>query len=356
MSVRSFRKLGCAGSLILAACLFTPRARAQQTEPPVPTEPESARAGNRQLGHHTFPVLAFVPSSFVTTHFTLRQGVLRLSVSDFPLNIDDQLDVSMIGLNETLELGFQTFDSLELFGVVGGQVLTGVEFESILTLGTSFSYHGGGGAAFRFLRTKGTQLTVRGRLVFDSGGSLDLIRLIDELNMDDRTLEELFEDEVGQVVLEDTSRREFLGHLLFAQSLGRNVGIQAAAGVSQTSYTITAWDVDAREDIETDTSNWAPEASAGLDVNLLPIAPMTFALEYALRGRQDITTINDDDIPLSHIAGLGVHLVHDSFDVSLTAAQALNLQPVKRTALDGTELESDEPTMSYFQLGLHMNW
>src|SRR6185503_14169738 len=96
------------------------------------------------------------------------------------------------------------------------------------------------------LRTEGgSQLSLRGRFTWDSGGSLEMLKLVDA--MQGITVEELFNQRARDVVLEDTSRRQFIGHLLFAQSLGEYFGLQASLGISRDTLGVTGFDTDRNE-------------------------------------------------------------------------------------------------------------
>ncbi len=334
-------------------------ARAQEL-PPAKVEPYKLRYEHeRQLGPHIFPVPTFFPSAFITTHFSLRQGLARFAVNSFPVTQNRRQDVGMIGVTESLEFGLAFLKNrLEVFGVAGAQGLTGDSRESMLTLGTNYSYSLGGGVGVKLFRLEdsNTQVSLRARAVYDSGGSVQLLRLIDAINVRNQTLEELFGSDVRRVIIEDTSRIDSTVYLLAAQSIGKNFGAQAGLGFSRSRLQVTAYDLDEQEDVETVKTNWEPEGGLIVDANLLPIVPFGASLEWVARSSQrDVVSGSENANRIAQVFGFSLHTVNPHFQVSLTGAQAINLQPVVRE-INGESFESETPAISYGQISVHTFW
>jgi len=329
---------------------------AQATQPPqaADLEKEKKKENVQQLGEHMFPAPAFIPWSFVSTNFTFSQGVLRLDVPEFPLRFDLSRDVAMIGLTETVQFGARFIDPLEIFILAGGQMLVGDDVDSIFTLGANYSYNVGAGATWRFLRLQATQFSLRGRVTYNSGGSIELLRLIDEIQEVDAV--ELFNQDARQVVLEDTSRRDFSAFVLTAQSLGKHFGLQAALGISRATFVIAAFDTAEGRDVEVTRSDWEPEGGLALDATLEPWVPIGFALEYSLRSRRyDDVTSSESESSIAHLIGVGIHTVHPHFQITLTSGHLIGVEPLRRT-VGGEELSSGDPTITYGQLGIRTFW
>jgi hypothetical protein len=321
-----------------------------QAPPPVAKEEENVQ----ELGKHVFPVPAFIPWSFVSTHFSFRQAVVNISVPDFPLRLDREKDVSMTGLLENIEFGARFWDPLEITLALGGQMIVGNGVDSILTLGATYSYNFGGGVTFRVLRLEGTQLSLRGRFTWDSGGSLEMLKLIDALQ--GVTADEVFDQQARDVVLEDTSRREFFGHVLLAQSLGPVLGLQASLGIGRDTLGVTGFDTDTNEDVEVSHTDWAPEGGLVVDANFHRWLPLGVTLEYVARSRRyDDVSGTESEKAFTHLIGLGLFTQTPHFQITLTTAHLLGIDPLQRT-IAGETRESGDPVIDYGQLSVHTFW
>jgi len=226
--------------------------------------------------------------------------------------------------------------------------------DSILALGADFSYNVGGGATVRLMRLEGTQLSLRGRFTWDSGGSLEMIKLFDAL--EGITAEELFNQRARDVVLEDTSRREFYGHLLFAQALGKHFGLQASLGMGRETLKVTGFDTDESRDVEVSHTDWAPEGGLAVDATLAPWVPLGFELEYVARSRlYDDASTSEGETSFTNLVGFGIYTLTPHFQITLTTGHLIGVNPVART-LGGERVESGDPTIDYGQLSVHTFW
>lgn len=349
-------------AFVLAVGLFA--APVSRAEDPTAVRPEDRLAPpsvrnpeGRSLGSHVFPRLAFVPSAFTETRFSLRQGVVAISVPELPVSTTYSEDVRTFGVTETIEVGVQLFDRLELFAALGGQVVTGVEIPSILTLGTNYTYSYGGGATLRFftLNLTDTLFSARVSATHNPGGSYELIKLIDAVRNLDVTRDEVVRGRIGRLVRVSSERSELNAHLVVAQPVLRNLGIQAAFGITQSWLYLTAFDRDRQRDVETGSTDTSPDLSVGLDGNLTPFAPIGFSAEYSFRGQRPEITNASAPEDLTHVVALGVHWVHPRLQLSLCFGKAFGLEPLVRE-LDTTNTQrSGAPSLHYGLLLVHIN-
>ncbi len=341
---------------VVISLLATRAAHAQELPPQeAPPEPEK---DEKRLGPHDFPVPVFMPWAFITTHFSMRQGVMQVSVPSFAITQNRSIDASLIGANEKLQVGVQFARRVEVFIDGSGQALMGSGADSLLTLGTNYSYQLGGGAGVRLFRLENTntQMTLRARFNYDSGGSAQILRMLEAFQDQAQTLEELLVSDSRRVIVQDSSRTEFAAYALGSQAIGRNFGVQAAVGLSRQRLIITAYDLDQEKDIDTEKQDWEPQGTIGVDANIQPLAPLAFSTEYQVRtGQQDFVAGTDGGTRVSHLIALSLHYLHRNFQISLTGARALHLEPVTRE-IRGQEYTSGAPAVTYGQLAIHTFW
>lgn len=342
----------CAATLLLAST-----ASAQEPAQPMP----SSSPPDRVLGGRVFPTPAFMPSPFVTTHVAFLQGVTYLSIPDFPIEPGRTRDASVLGLTDRLEAGFHFAKFFELFGFGASEILTGTDVRSALISGASFAYSAGAGGRVRLFRSdpSGTEISLHGEVSYGTGGLLDLLRLADAVaTQPPATGESIVTGNLGRLVLTDTSQTTAAGHLLVAQRLVQNVGLQAALGARWNSVKAEFYDLAADRRISSDDSSVSPDMSVTLDADLAPHVPLGFLLEYSLRDQKQPIAGHDEAAwgGLSHLVALGVHLINPTLQLGLTVGRVFGLDPVQRLDPRGRRLESGTPYLSYGQLFMSFTW
>lgn len=347
-------------SALGALCVFscTSLARAQHEpyeELTVKHYPE------RVLGGHTFMTPALFPTAFVATTFSLRQGVVLAQIPDFPLSQSTRLDVKMLGQNERLKAALRVLDPLQLFVVASAEAYVGSNVESVLVGGSSFSYTVGGGAMLRIVRVAatGTQLSVRAQGTYGPGGVLDLLRLVDAIiERDPEAASQVLEqNNLRELVLRDTERTEGALEILIAQSFTRHFGLQGVLRGAYTRSSLTFFDTTSGRDVTTDTNKFSPEAAVAFGANLDPLVPLGFLAEYSIRGgRRSLPGSEVVDTQLSHALAIGANLVHPQFQLGLTFAETLSIEPITRLDPSGVQRSSGKPTLSAGQLSLEFTW
>jgi hypothetical protein len=347
-------------AILLITSLTTAGARAQEPAPvqPVPCELDQPE---RVVDGHVFLAPAFMPSPFLSTHFSFRQGLTEVSISDFPITQDVRLDAEILGIAERIEAGVRFADRFELFGFGTGEVLSGASGRSVLAVGSDFSYAGGLGGRIRLFRSSrtGSELTAYAEGSAGRGGLLELLRLADAQADDPNpTVQSLANENLGKLVLGTTTRKQVTGRLLFAQSLGKNFDLQAGLGASYSNLSVELYNAQTNLEFERDFDSVDPEASVAIGANIAQVLPIGFLLEYTARSHRTVLASNEeDDWTPSHLIGLGVHTVHPNFQVGLTFARVMNLDRIIRTdPQTGQTLTSERPVVHYVQFGMDVVW
>jgi hypothetical protein len=318
-------------------------------------------ASDRVLGGRVFTDPAFMPSAFMTTHFGFRQGVTYLSTPNFPVQPGRSVDANVLGLSERLDAGFKIakYFELSLFG--SSEILAGSDAHSALTSGASFSYSAGLGAGAQLFRSSpsGTQISLRAEGSSGTGGLLDVLRLIDSVSAQpSASTESIVTGNVGRLVLTSTSQVGATGHLLVAQRLTQNLGLQAALGAKWSSVKANFYDLSTNRNASTKDSSVNPDLSAALDVDLAPHVPIGFMFEYSLRDQKQ--PLAGNDTPgwggLSHLVAAGIHVVHPALQLGLSVGRIFGLDPIERIDPQGRRLTSGTPYLAYGQVALSFTW
>jgi hypothetical protein len=353
------QNLGC--GTLLATLGTAALSRAQEPAPPQPV-PCELDLPERVVDGHVFLTPAFMPTPFLGTHFLFAQGVTQMSIADFPIAQGTTLDVDLVGLNERVQGGFRFADRFEVFGFGTGEVLSGVSGRSVLAVGSSFAYSVGLGGRVRLFRSSrsGTEITAYAEGSAGSGGLLDLLRLADALVDDtNRSVRELANENLGKLVLGNTSSKQVGGRVLAAQSLGKNFDLQGSLGADYTALDVQLYNAQTNSEFEQELNTVNPEASITFGANIMPFVPIGFLLEYSVQshGRALTSTAEADWTDPAHSIGIGIHTLHPNFQIGLTVARQMNLEPVTRAdPLTGQTLTSERPVVHYVQFGMDVVW
>ena len=353
-------------AVLLATCATATAARAQEPAqaPPQDVQPVPCALDlpERVVDGHVFLSPAFMPTPFLGTHFLFAQGVTQMSISDFPITQTTRLDVELVGLTERIQAGFRFADRFEVFGFGTGEVLSGASGRSVLAAGSSFSYGGGLGGRIRIFRSSrtGTEITAYAEGSAGSGGLLDLLRLVDALaDNPNPSLQQIADQNLGRLVLGDTSTKEIGGRVLAAQSLGRNFDLQASLGADYTSLNVELYNPQTNLEFDQDFTSVNPVASVAFGANIMPLVPIGFMAEYSVQshGRALLSSSETDWTDPSHLVGVGIHTLHPNFQIGLTFARLMNLEPISRVdPLSGQTLTSDSPVVHYVQFSMDVVW
>jgi hypothetical protein len=312
------------------------------------------------MGDHIFATPSFFPQAFVGTRFAFVQGFAQAEIPDYPLTQNRKLDVDMVGVAERIEISLRLFDRVMPFIRVTGEAFSGISSNSVISVGTSYSWTAGGGLQVKILRLEepGTELSVRAAGDYGPGGTLQLLRLVEALVADaPSSVEALLDGELRRVTVADTERASGSFQLLAAQTISRNFGAQAAIGGAYNWNSITFYDTETNEETTLDTGRVDPKLGLGVGANAMPWVPVGLLLEYSLESStRSIPGEDFEDRHYSHILALGAHLVHPQFDLGITAARAFGLDPVQRTGYLNRDMLSGDPSINYLQMNLEFTW
>jgi hypothetical protein len=357
--VRALRCRLLAGTLSFAAGLPVARAEMEPEPSPGLSQPEP-KTSDRVLLDHVFLTPTLVPSAFITTHFYLRQGLMYLEIPQFPFTAERTRDVQALNLTERLEAGVRLFEVFEIFVFGSAEILTGTNVESAIAAGSSFAYEAGGGGAVRLLRSRtgGTQLSVRAQGSAGTGSFIDVLGLLDAvIAQDPDTLDAIVDNGLGEVVLRDVYRRDAAGHVLLAQTLSANFGVQLSAGMAYRSVTADFFDLDLDRKVSEDDTTLAPDLGVAFDANGLPSIPVGVVLEYSLRTHsRQLAGDGSDWGGLAHLLAAGLYAAHPQLQLGVTFGSILGLEPIARRDTLGQRLVSGQPSVYYGQLAMNFNW
>ncbi len=314
----------------------------------------------RNLGGHTFATPSFLPQAFVGTRFSFVQGFAQAEIPDYPLTQNRLLDVSMAGVTERVELSLRLFDRVMPFIRVTGEAFSGLTTNSVISVGTTYSWTAGGGLQVKILRLEepGTELSVRAAGEYGPGGTLQLLRLIEAVIQDTpSSVEAILNGDLRRVTVADTERASGSFQVLAAQTISRNFGAQAALGGAYNWNSITFYDTDTKEEATLDTGRVDPKLGFAVGANGMPWVPVGLLFEYSLESStRSIPGEDFEDRHYSHLLALSAHLVHPHFDLGLTVARAFGLDPVQRAGYLNRDLASGDPSLSYVQMNLEFTW
>jgi hypothetical protein len=197
---------------------------------PAEGTPAGDTARSRQMDGHTFLLPILQQSALITTHVGIREGLAHYEVPDLPVGSLGQRDISLAGLQQTLDLGLRINDWLGLAGYAQGVAVIGTSEPSLLLRGAEYELTGQAGLSVRLLREgAGTQVTARANAGFDKGREILVLPLLSGIvNNPPPTLAEVLEGELGQFILVPTSETTVNGGVFLAQAFGPLFSLQAS--------------------------------------------------------------------------------------------------------------------------------
>ena len=350
------RRLARAFAVAVALLGSAPSIRAEESliypPPPDLDYPERVHRG------HNFLTPTLFASPFVATRFALAHRLLIVEVPEYPILVGRNTDVTLLGQGERLDISVRFLDRFAAFLKASGELLIGGQAKSIVAGGGSFTYVVGGGGQVRLLRDEDRELSIRAEGSYGPGGLIDVLALVDAAlargaESGDAAVERR---DVRDYVLRDTKRVEGALRFLYAHTLTRNFGLQAAAGA------VYSWSglelIDSESNLVDFHRNFViPEADLALGANLDPWVPLGFLAEYSFSlGRHSIPGSENTDQGVSHLVALGAHIVQPRFQFGLTFARAFGLEPVERSDLLGNRRRSGKPAANSMQIGLEYTW
>jgi len=359
--------------LLLGLLAVAPGARADDDDVPNILPPPDH--GARTLRGHTFIEPATQDTAFVTSHVGLRQGVAYFSVPRFPLTVDRRADLSLIALEERLDLQVRITRWLGIHAAGEAVLATGLDQPSLFYGSTGFIGGGRGGPLVRLYRSRdsGTQVTVRAFYGAGAGNALALpgfvqaiaVRASNEANAGlpaDRAQGArrllIAVNQLSNAAVSATSRHQVGGSVHFAQTLTRAIGLQTSFALSRAFTADSTFDPESQQRLHTDSTDTTLRFAATVSVDAYHLrVPVALLGEYAAEKTYRVLEAADVHVPSGHFFGLGVYYSgRTDLQLGVSAFVRRNLKALDVTAVDGTRAMTGVPTELHGQFVLRYIW
>lgn len=347
-------------ALILALNAAPAEATAAQEHPAC--EQCGGEGRSRQLGGHYFLFPLLQQSAFISSYVGLRSGVVSYDVPDLPIGSLGALDVSLVGYQQTLDLGARLTRWLGLWGQARGILYSGLTVSSFVSDGASFQAGGDGGVVVRLLHleSSGTQLSLRAGAGYQGGRDLTLLPLLSAIvDTPGATLVSILRGELGELLVVDTSETSVNGGLFFAQKLGTPLlGLQASASVARAWRTRKPFDPATGTRIDRDTTATRFNLAGALSADFMSFGvPVALMGEYLFTaGRQSEVELARTDLNTSSVA-LGVYYTgRRNLQLGLVGGAVLHAEPRIGVDPEGNPAKSGRPRLNTAQLVLRYIW
>ncbi|GEN12614.1 hypothetical protein SAMN05443572_103453 [Myxococcus fulvus] len=323
---------------------------------------EPCGARSRQLAGHTYVFPILQQSAFVTSHVGIREGLALYDIPDVPVNDLQPLDVTLTGIQQTLDLSLSITDWLGVAGYGRATIITGTNADGLLSSGATVDLLGQVGGVVRLLRSErsGTQVSVRANFGYDKGREITLLPLINAIiETPQVTVGDLINGSLGQFLFVPSEETTANGGVYAAQTLGRMFSLQGSVLAEYAWQKRKPFDrfVGNRFEQETHAVRFFFALAAALDLYPTTSVPVAVMGEYLFRtGRQEEFGRPDRTLKDSSL-GLGVYYSgRANLQLGLGAVVVLNGEPQRGYGDEGSQRSSGEPTLSYGQLILRYVW
>lgn len=263
-------------------------------------------AEGRTLAEHRFLLPAAVESPFVTTHFAFRQGVgfVGMKAVEFD-GYDTPVDLALLGVVESLEIGAKLSERLAWTSEFTGQVVAGANADSAFFVGAEAGAIANLGLLAVVHRSPTAQIGVRALVRGQRGAEIEPAPLIDALLAErEDTLADVIAGDAVQYMLSRESSTSGGLQLATAYAASRMVGLQGSltlrgGGGAIKSYDGTEYTID---------RFGLFSAAAGLSAELDAYPKLPFALSVEYRFRLEVDDYDSDlgaVLGNQHFAGVG---------------------------------------------------
>lgn len=346
--------------MLLLSLSAAPTETASTEEHPVCEQCGGGRS--RQLGGHTFLFPMLQRNAFVASYVGSTGGVAWYDVPDLPIGLLGTQDVSLVGYQQTLDLGVRLTPWLGLWGEARGTLYTGLTVGSFVSDGANFRAGGVGGAVVRLLHleSSGTQLSLRAGGGYEGGTELALLPLLNAIvDTPGVTLVSILRGNLGELLTVKITESSVNGGLFFAQALGGSfLGLQASASAAHLWRTRKPFDptVDARVDQQTTAFRFNLAAALTADFKSLGV-PLALMGEYLFTaGSQSEVELARTDLRSSSVA-LGLYYTgRRNLQLGLGGVAVLAAEPRIGRDAEGNPAKSGEPNFYYGQFVLRYIW
>jgi len=322
---------------------------------------DTAPAQSRRVKGHVFLVPTLQDSAFVTTHVGIREGFALFEVPDLPVGRFGTRDITLSGIQQSLDLGLRLTDWLGVFGFGRAVVVTGTNQASLAVDGASVDFVGQAGAVVRLLanETTGTQVSVRARATRGQGREITVQPLVLALiEAAAATIADVSDGDLGRLILVPTSETSVGAGAHAAQYINRYLSAQASISLDRGWETREPFriDLDRRAGDDADVLSVQLAAALELDFSSL-FAPVSLLGEYMHRiGERTQEGRPDIDLGASTL-GLGVYYVgRPNLQLGVGGVTTLSAEPRSGVGAEGESELSGDPTLIYVDLILRYVW
>jgi hypothetical protein len=322
---------------------------------------DPAPAQSRRVKGHVFLVPTLQDSAFVTTHVGIREGFALFEVPDLPVGRFGTRDITLSGIQQSLDLGLRLTDWLGLFGFGKALLITGTDQTSLVVDGASVDFVGQAGAIVRLLanETTGTQVSLRARASRRHGQEVTVhplvLALIETVPL---TIADVSDGVLGRLILVPTSETSVGGGAHAAQYINRYLSAQASVSMERGWITREPFRTDLARRASDDADVLTVQLAAALALDFSSLfAPVSLLGEYMYRlGERTHDRRPDVDLGASTL-GLGVYYVgRPNLQLGVGGVVTLSAEPRPGVGAEGESDFSGDPTLTYVDLILRYIW
>jgi hypothetical protein len=323
--------------------------------------PACDTAHSRQMDGHTFLLPILQQSALITTHVGIREGLAHYDVPDLPVGSLGPRDISLVGLQQILDLGFRINDWVGLSGFARGAAVAGNNRRSLLYRTVEYELEGQLGVAVRLLREgPGTQVTARAHVGFDRGKEITVFPLLSGIvNNPLLTLRDVLDGDLGEFMLVPTSEKDVSAGVFWAQALGPLFSLQASGVFEYGWRNREPYDPAVGERIDLKSQELRVALAAALAADLGPRGiPVALMGEYLfITGEENPENDRPSRTLSSSTIALGAYYTgRANLQLGVGLVSTLDAEPLRGVGEEGEELESGNPRLSYAQLILRYIW
>lgn len=332
---------------------------------PAATAPEAISDDRLLKGHRfLFPILQEqIP--FATTHFGVRQGLALATFPKVPLGPLGRIDLSASGLAQNFDAGIRITDWLSIGATGAGQVITGININSIVLQGANFTAGAEAGPQLRLFRSEssGTRVSVSLTGGGATGRAVSVLPLVSALiATSGQSLDTVLNGNIGKLVLVPTSSATFAGTVSAAQTLTPNFALVGSLQGRYTNDVQSPFDATKNASVDVSSSNVQIKGALAVTADGSPSGiPVALMLEY-LADNSNTTSgstagPSESASELAHFVAAGVYYSgRPSLQVGVGGAYQLGLKPLAGIDAAGAPAKSDAPSLLFGQFILRYIW
>jgi hypothetical protein len=320
--------------------------------PPEPTTSEGD-FGNRTLKGNTFLYPAYFSTAFITTDFLNSSELHLVQVPDVNIPFGS-FKLHLVGAVEKFELGIKLSDLVGLRFSGGARAIIGTNKPGFIYNGASYDVGAGLRVPIRLFRSEssGTQLTLQPYGAFSSGQVTTLFALLQ--NNPVITAATILGGNLGNLLTTPLKTIDFGIALPFAQTLSKNLSLQAIAGVGRNVVILDQFNARSGNRDSNSFGNWEFTFGAALAADGSPNGfPLAAMFEW-VTDRQTASTslVATPAVGTVTTLALGAYYTgRPNLQLGLTGALELGLAPVQ---IDNGE--SGSPTAEDIRFVLRYIW